>query len=1253
MAENIIIKQEYFTNIQTGINSLNEFFMSGFKTKNFPVLDGDFVLEPTIERIISKLNGVDPTWLEDSNKVHDIIQTINDNLKDINPVDGVYQTIVNSNNKMMLDMIDAFIGFKTLQFIADHFQEFGKFVNGIYTFEIYTKPSQYIEILDLFGRVIPLDEITGLDIEEKIFDEKLFVDGIFTSTQIELPASLDVEIETERIANRQDLQNIEVLVDDSVQEAAEVNYFENSKPAHLKYNEKTGKFMISKQFETKVNKLISALRGCDTTDDLIKLFDATKDVPEPDNFTGVVIPCILAKVYSNPKKYYNENYDKGKMDNYIKSYKSIIDTNNGAKRFQNYDLFSTFKTDKEGTIKFIEDFLKLNLINDENASISNNTLLTIFNIFDSRIYLDIAYNMLPDEKKKEKFENQFVTEIRSRINKNSRSKNVYKEPETTDGDKPDTSETVSEYMINTINSMGDVSISDMTYCEQYRDAVINEINSIDDHIFNNGISPVLINEYIGESFNDINNHLDGLFMEANVSKKRETFQQGVCSLMANMEEIVKLDKQHRWNANSFGTKYTTTVNPICFLVPISGSPFKSSERHTNIKQVYYSTSKAAKNKLGTFTVEQLRVIKELNGLVGDLWASVKLFWVNPRNWLKQFNLFKNDKKQKRTEKIADIARHIVALKPKLDFIINNDNFVTESYYDDINDHIFQEATTETNHARFKTAFDLLIRDMQKIVELDKKKQWTNNACLSSFKGETKGNVKQALKYANRCVSGSCGKIEDTDKSSVESLIEKLENMLKTVNLVNINPLIGKNINESKPVKQIAIIAADIVNMKSDFDFLNNAPQKADKSDDSKEAENDKTVQESTIMDFDQFQMIMEQNNTGDIPEYILGRLKMSDDLNTTVTPTPLPSGVPQNDLNDLADSIDAKLDTGGNLDDMIGSGFQYNPNKEKADGKIVVNITNNYTNSFNKDSGNTTTNTNDDHSTGKTTNTSNSNNSTNSHNDSSHDNRIDKSSRKTVSSDTDHSNKYSSSSSTVSTNTNAANNNYNSNDSVDTKDSPTAKDGEQKLSSGQTIQEMFMFLESKEPQSFGNDAGKPPKEDTLTKAMDKDRKSLAKQQKAKKGVQKIANTGKAVLRPITRTKQWLTKVVDSLIRRDEDQVKAELIENKSYRSAIFKASRLALKLGIVGVAYTIQPWLGITAAGIEGLKAIDRQRLKKEIQDEMEIEIDIINDKIAKLDTNNPEDLKLKYKYMRMKKTAEQYLINAPKSTIKRSKSVW
>ena len=1253
MAENIIIKQEYFDNIKTAIDGLNEFFTSGFKVKNFPSVDGDVQLESTLERIVSRLDGVDPTWMEDPNMVNDVIQTISDNLKNINPADGVYATVVNSNNETMISTIDAYVGFKMLQYIADHFQDFGKFVNGIYTFEMFTKPSQYTDVMDVFGKFIEFDEIPELDLEEKVFDEGAFVDGLMKLSQVDFPESMTIETETERIINRQDLEGIDVFVDDSVQEAAEINYFENTKPSHIKYNEKSNKWMISKQFEKTVNDLVAALRKCDTTDDLKDFFsgDFWNDVKiDP---CEVVAPFILVNVMDNTKKF---PYDTFNTEKYSDSYASIIKNNNGAKRFQNYDLFSTFKSDKDGTIQFIEDFLKLKLVNKEDASVNNNTLLTLFNIFDSRIYLDIMYNMLPDKKKKEKAEDEFVKEIRARINKNSKSKNAYADTDVKD-------ESVTEYVARIIDEFGDASISDMMYCEQFYDAVMAEIDTVDNRIYNAGISPFIVDAYIGESYKELNEHLDDVFTEANVHKQRENLQSCVSCLMAEMERIVELDRKHQWNNNTFVDLYKTTAGML--LTPVFPNITGSTKAHTDIKQVYKYTRKALKGKSGNLTAEQKSALRKLHDLVGDLWANVKIFWVNPINWPKKMNLLRNDRKQDRVKHIADIAKRIVDMKNSLDFLQDED-FVVEAWYDGSSDYIFQEATTEKNHEMLALAIKLLMKDMKSVVELSEKKQWTNNACISKFRtasgthgharrSEAYTNLKQAMKYVNAGIAGAAGIPNESDKDTLKTLLEKLKEMRREIKKINfdITKALGANIKESNAAHKIATLAKDIVGMESDLGFVDDAPVKG-----SAKTDNDggDVQQEAMVTDIRDLMAIMEAYKyKGEIPSYLNNRIKMTDDVGTTLTTVPLPDDVPANDLGELTGSIDAKLDAGGDLGDMLGSGYESNPNKGDHEGKVVINVTNNYNNSFNKDSGNTntTTTTVDDHSSGKVTNTThtNSHNNTNSRNDSSHDNRSDSSTRKSESSSSrknysDHS---------KSTNTKGSNNNNNSNGSVDTKDSRiTEKDNEQKLSSGKTIQEMFMFLESKEPQSIGNGAGKPPKEDSLTKAMDRDRRLLATQQKGKKGVQKIANTGKAVLKPVSRAKQWLTGVVESLIRRDEDQVKAEIIENRSYRSMLYKATRLALHLGMIGVATTIQPYLGVALVGVEGLRLADKQRLKKEAQRELETEINIIDEKIRDLESmDTTEARKEKYEYMRKKSELESMLLQTPRSVVKHPRNAW
>lgn len=877
ISKKIIIKKEYFDNIKTTIDSINSFFSSNFKDKNFPIVDSDFQLDSTLLGIVSWLNNVEPAWISDPSRVDLVIEAINKTAEDMEG-DDIYSQLVNENNTVVLDHINAFVGYKVLQYIADYFTEFNKFINGIYTFELYTKPSKYRDVIDLFSKPIPISEIEDVmgNAEYRLFDKQKYVTGVFSNNQITLPDTLKQDAEINRLENNDDL-DIEIVVDESVQEAAEVNYFEETKPEHLKYDEKKDKWVVSKQFEKAISKLISTLRKCDTTEDLKAILDKKGEVPEPDTFTSVVIPFILARTYSNPNKYMNENYDKEAMKKYTDSYDSITNKNNGAKRFAKYDIFSTFKTDKEGTIKFIEDFLKLNLVNDESAYISNNTLLTLFNIFDSRIYLDIMYNMLPDKVKKSKYptEDGFVKLVRARINKNSRSANVYK-PDTKvkSGNDVQTSEEIQEYVADSLKEFGDMSIADMMYCEHYQSLIHDEIKCLGDTMYNKGMSQIQVDNYIGESY-DI------------------------------------FDKE------------------------------------------------------GGFIQEQ---------------------------------------------------------------------------------------------------------------------------------------------------------------------------------------------------------------------------------------------------------------EMGDIPDYMRNRIKLSDETGNnpevTTTDVQLPPDVPANPVDDLVTSIDAKLSAGGGLEDMLGSGYNDNPNKNHHEGKVVYNITNNYNNSFNRNSNNTNTTTQNDLSTGKTTTTTNTN--TNSYNK-----------RYTT-----HKN---------------PNNYNNSTDSSDTKDSTNmiSQTEYATFSTGNSIHDVFTFLESEEPLSDGNDS-KPPKGDLLTHAMDRDREKLSKHQERKKTTQKIINTGRAVVKPITRTKKWLTDLVDSLIKRDEDKVKVDIIEKPGFRTALFKAGRLALKLGLTGVAFTINGYVGMAYLALQGAKIADRERLKKEVQEEFAAELEILNDKIRLADADDtPQSRKDKWQMMRLRSKMEHIVAGTPRSRIR------
>lgn len=921
--DKIIINKEYFDNVATAINSINDFISSNFTNKNFPTVEDDVQLDGTLLGILSWLNNVDPELVQDPDNLNQLLDEVSEHEGEYNGPDVLSQL-----PEELADKVYAIIGCKALEFISNNFEDFSKLVNGIYTFELFTNPSKYADVIETFSQPLELYELrTALndDIDITLFDPEKYVSGIFNNDQIQLPNNMDQVIESERIKKHADLKDVEIMVDETKMEAAEIDFFEKDRPKHLKYS--NGKWMVSQQFQKLTNDIVKALRDCNSTADLMMLF--SKPNKGMTDFIGqTVAPFILVKTLTNPKKSSSE-IDEDTMKKYTDSYESIIKQNKGAGRFKNYDLFSCFKTDKDATIKFIEDFMNLNLLNDENCGIDNNTLLTLFNIFDSHIYLTLMYNLMPT---KNGSVDEFIKTTRARINKNSREAMKYKEQDEMKKDNElNDSKTVKEYTSIMEKEFGDMSTLDIQYCEGFQSLLYDEISTMNDALYNEGFSQIGIHNWIGESYN------------------------------------------------------------------------------------FYA----------------------------------------------------------------------------------------------------------------------------------------------------------------------------------------------------------------------------------------------------------------------------EQEN-GEIPDYIKRRMNMSDDLGTTKTPTTtdvnVPPETPRNSYDDLTNSIDERMDTETDkgLEGMLGKGYDGPIEKDgsKPGRHVVYNIT--YNNSFNKDSNNTRTDThtntntttNNDNSQNKheeidnTQNMHNSNNMSNSQNDSSHnkdesrDKRIEKrndshntsTTTNTHSSDSHNTSNVNKTSTTNSHNSDSrGTNNYNnSNTSSDT----VASKDDNKLSNGLTVNEMFTILESIEPLSEAAGA-KPPKEDSLTKAMDKDRRLLSTQQEAKKKVQKGINTTRAALKPVSRAKQWMTNIVDSLIKRDEDEVKAQIVESPSYRTALYKASRLALKLGLVGVAWTVSGYLAAAVAGIEVLKAIDKDRLKKEVQGEMITEIKILDDKIDRLEeVGTPEALKKKYEYMRMRNKMVNMAATARRTRITNPNSI-
>ena len=862
----IVVENSYFSNIEIAIKAINDFLGSGFKNQNFPMLNDDFELDSNIQAFINTFKKVPPDWISNPENIENAIGMIMEIHNQNNSEESTYSKLMAEGKTDVIDVIDSFIAYKKLQFIADNFEDFTNVIQGIYSLKIFTNPDEFKDSIQKM-QTVSIDEIGDIfaedEIDPSIITPTRIVNSVFdNNNQITLPSSLTKADEIQRVNEFRPLQ-MDIVINDQpvdeyyIQEAADVNYFKDIKPVDIKYNEASDRFEVSKQLKSQIRNLISGIESCNTTEDLNKFF---AEYGDPSDMIKTNFPFILSKVFWNKKKYTKEIEEKKILQDYIGSYSSIANKNKGARRFISYDLYTLFKVDKEGTIQFLKDFLYLDLYNNKDVIISNNVALAIFNIYDSHIYFDILYNV---SGKKNITNSEFIKEARKRINKNSHEAKPYESEENVTKPKKETSKEIHEFAISRFNSLGEIGIPDMMYCEGYRDILVDEILCFEDAAYNANLSQLKISEYIGESYD---------------------------------------------------------------------------------------------------------VIQE---------------------------------------------------------------------------------------------------------------------------------------------------------------VEK-----------------------------------------------------------------------------------------GLIPDYMQNRIAVSDEENgghkePPVEPVTLPPDIPSNPIDDLAGSINAKLDIDGDIDEKLGTGYENNPNRDKNASHIVYNITNNYHNSFNK--------------------------STDSHNT----NTYDLSSNKRDSHNTVYD---------LSTKTNAKDS-YNKNIpmrrvkntkgnvsfSGSSSEKNSVNDGNVKLESGLTVSEMFAFLEAAEPQtSEGTSAtpnkAKPPKEDTLTKAMDADRETLEKQEEAKRKVQKAVNTGRAILKPFSRTKKWLVNIVDDLIKKDEDKVKAQIIESRSYRTALYKATRLALKLGLITIAFTISGYIGAALLAIEGLKLADRQRLRKEVQEEFMTEIEILNKKIeiaSREDT--PESRKAQWQMIRMR----------------------
>ena len=876
----IKVREEYFQNMKNAADALNQFFSSNFKNKNFPMVDEDNEeeLEPCLFHILSWMNRLDTALINDSEQVEQIIDQIRDIPQKMGKYDNIMDTLSDEGDTVSLEMINSYIAYQMAQYMNDHKSDFEALLDGITTMKLFGCPSdpQYKKALALFAEPIPLNDIRdiiGDDNEYYIFKEEDYIKGIFRSDEITLPKELTYQKELHRFKNRQSYEPFNVVHDHGeddgapIQEQAEINFFSMVNPNHIRYYQ--NRFQPSQQFVTVVKNLIAGLEKCNTPEDVKQFLNDKHNHVNPDDYTCMVLPSILARVFSDEKMFQNRLFNEKNLKKYTDSYDSIMKQDKNVRQFKDYDVFSTFKADKEGTIQFLKDFLSLKLVSDPNAYISNHTLLVLFNIFDSRIYLDILYNVLPQSEKKGDYETEdgFVKSVRARINNNSNKSSPYTKPEKTqksiDSSAPSvipTSAEVTESALQMIHSLGDYDIADTPYLQDIiLEACRMELSTLHDKSFQVGISEADVEEYI----------------------------------------------------------------------------FKESHGY---------------------------------------------------------------------------------------------------------------------------AF------------------------------------------------------------------------------------------------------------------------------------------------------------SGNIPNYMKDRIKTTDqngkpDVN--IEQTPLPEGVPANDIGSLIDSIDDRVDAvepdaNGYMDLSDGFGNQADVSPREKGSHIVYNITYNYNNS------NNTTNTTDSH------------------------NTTDQSVNKTVSGTSN--NSYNRNRKRIvphsQSPTNRGSNNYNNDTSSSNTKDPhvTNTQNNTTLSTGKNVQEGFMTRRSKEPllveegvkqtagslaASIGADTGvlpdtnPEPKKTLLTRAQDFDRKMLSKQEDVRRAANNAVQTDRALKQPFQRTKNWLTNFVDDILQRDEDEIKGKLMEDNNFRTLLKKVWRMLLKFEMFSVAYVLSPYIALMYAGFLGMKGYQSRSYKKEVQNEIMTEIEIIDHKIS------------------------------------------
>lgn len=161
-----------------------------------------------------------------------------------------------------------------------------------------------------------------------------------------------------------------------------------------------------------------------------------------------------------------------------------------------------------------------------------------------------------------------------------------------------------------------------------------------------------------------------------------------------------------------------------------------------------------------------------------------------------------------------------------------------------------------------------------------------------------------------------------------------------------------------------------------------------------------------------------------------------------------------------------------------------------------------------------------------------------------------------------------------------------------------------------------------------------PVKDILT---DIDRATVKKQQQVKKKIQDVQNVGRAAMKPVNRTKEWVGSMIGRWKDADETNIKEKMADPHARRN-LFTAIKKSVTVGsLLKAGLLLNPvFLFLTVT--RGVGKNKREfRIRNEMIGEIKTEISIIDEKIK--DADSKGDNKAKYQLMRFKNELNKKLL--------------